>query len=71
MKILLKIYGGFFDWDHLNKRLEELEQKSQDETLWNKPEIAQKILQEREQVFKKIDNVKKITTTEAPEYSMT
>ena len=47
--------GGVFDIDVATKRLNELEEKVQDPTLWDKPEAAQAIMRERDQLKGTID----------------
>lgn len=51
----MRLSGGVFDIDVATKRLNELEEKVQDPTLWDKPEAAQAIMRERDQLKGTID----------------
>ncbi len=50
--------GGVFDIDVSTKRLEELEAQVQDPTLWDKPDAAQALMREREQLKQTLDHFK-------------
>jgi peptide chain release factor 2 len=52
----LRLSGGVFDIDVSTKRLEELETQVQDPTLWDKPEAAQALMREREQLKGTLDS---------------
>ena len=43
-----RCYGGIFDWDKANLRLQELNQLAEDPALWNDPSRAQKLMRERQ-----------------------
>lgn len=43
----MALCGGIFDWDNAWERLRALDQEAEDANLWDHPEQAQKILQER------------------------
>jgi peptide chain release factor 2 len=43
------LFGGLFDWDKLNRRLQDLNRKIDGKDLWDKPEYAQEIMRERAQ----------------------
>ena len=55
-------YGGIFDWDEALVRLDELNALSEDPTLWNDAERAQKIMRERNGLAARIDQVREIET---------
>src|SRR6476661_1577090 len=40
----------FLDWDRANKRLEELNAKVEDSTLWDDPKAAQEVMRERQRL---------------------
>ena len=42
--------GGIFDWDRANARLKELNALAEDPALWNEPQKARGIMQERQQL---------------------
>ncbi len=54
--------GGIFDWDEALVRLDELNALSEDPTLWNDAERAQKIMRERNGLAARIDQVREIET---------
>ncbi len=54
--------GGIFDWDEALIRLDELNALSEDPTLWNDAERAQKIMRERNGLAARIDQVRDIET---------
>lgn len=56
-------YGGIFDWDVALKRYEELNALAEDPTLWDNPEQAQKIMQERTRLENRIDAIRAIENT--------
>jgi peptide chain release factor 2 len=51
----LRLSGGVFDIDVSTKRLSELEEQVQDPGLWDKPEAAQALMREREQLKHTLD----------------
>jgi peptide chain release factor 2 len=52
--------GGIFDWDRALLRLDELNAKSEDPNLWNKPAEAQKLMRERTQLENAIAGTRKL-----------
>lgn len=54
--------GGVFDIDVATKRLAELEQQVQDPSLWDKPEAAQALMREREQLKHTLDHYQSLET---------
>src|SRR5215217_8525623 len=52
--------GGVFDWDVALRRLHELDARSEDPTLWDKPAHAQALMRERQQLADRIAAVKAI-----------
>ncbi len=50
--------GGLFDWDRALIRLEELTRQSEDPTLWDTPERAQKLLKEQNRLQQSINAVR-------------
>ena len=55
-------YGGVFDWDSAQKRLDELNAKAEDPTLWDDPSKAQSLMRERNRLDQAMTEV---TTVEA------
>ncbi|GIR53301.1 MAG: peptide chain release factor 2 [Rhodospirillaceae bacterium] len=65
MKVLprqLHCFGGIFDWDKANLRLEELDAITSDPALWAKPESAQALMRERTSLEKKINDINAFLT---------
>ena len=54
--------GGVFDWDVALRRLHELDARSEDPTLWDRPADAQALMRERQQLADRINAVKSIET---------
>lgn len=52
--------GGVFDWDVALRRLDELNAKSEDPTLWDKPEAAQTLMRERNKLHASVEAVRTI-----------
>src|SRR6201986_601520 len=52
--------GGDFDWEPALRRLDELNARAEDPTLWDKAEEAQKVMRERTQLESSTGSVKKI-----------
>src|SRR5690606_276632 len=52
--------GGIFDWDRANSRLAELNAASEDPTLWNDAERAQKMMRERQYLADQIEAVERL-----------
>lgn len=50
--------GGVFDWDVALRKLDELNARVEDPTLWDKPDEAQAVSRERSQLEGKINTVK-------------
>jgi peptide chain release factor 2 len=54
--------GGDFDWDAALDRLHELDAKSEDPTLWEKPAEAQTLMRERQRLSDQIGTVRAMMT---------
>ena len=52
--------GGVFDWDVALRRLDELNARSEDPALWDKPEAAQTLMKERNRLAASVDAVRSI-----------
>jgi peptide chain release factor 2 len=52
--------GGVFDWDVALRHLDELDARSEDPTLWDKPSEAQALMRERQQLADRINAVKSL-----------
>ncbi|OYW79591.1 MAG: peptide chain release factor 2, partial [Asticcacaulis sp. 32-58-5] len=52
--------GGVFDWDVALRRLDELNARVEDPTLWDNPEMAQGVMRERTKLSNSVDAVKKL-----------
>src|SRR5436190_7133171 len=52
----------FLDWDRALKRLDELNAKVEDPTLWNDPKAAQDVMRERRRLEEAIGATQKIET---------
>ncbi len=52
--------GGVFDWDVALRRLDELNARVEDPTLWDRPDEAQKISRERSKLAASVDAVRSI-----------
>ena len=52
--------GGVFDWDVAERRLAELNNLAEDPTLWDKPQEAQKLMQERSKLENSFEAIRKI-----------
>ena len=50
--------GGVFDWDQSLRQLDELNAKSEDPKLWDKPEEAQALMRERDRLASQINIVR-------------
>ncbi len=53
--------GGVFDWDVALRRLDELNARVEDPTLWDKPEEAQSVMRERTKLSGGVDAVNSLT----------
>jgi peptide chain release factor 2 len=63
--------GGDFDWDAALDRLHELDAKSEDPTLWDKPAEAQALMRERQRLADQIGTVRAMMAglTDALDYA--
>lgn len=52
--------GGVFDWDLALRRLDELNARVEDPTLWDKPDAAQALMRERTKLATGIDTIHKL-----------
>src|SRR5688500_1922737 len=52
----------FLDWDRALRRLEELNQRVEDPTLWDDPKAAQEVMRERRRLDEAITATRKIET---------
>src|SRR5579884_3104101 len=50
--------GGDFDWEPSLRRLDELNARVEDPTLWDDPDAAQSIMRERTRLASQVDAVK-------------
>jgi peptide chain release factor 2 len=50
--------GGDFDWDPALRRLDELNARVEDPTLWDKPDAAQAVMRERTRLAGQVDTVR-------------
>lgn len=51
----LQFYGGIFDWDTAQDRLNELNVRAEDPDLWSSPAVAQTVMRERQLLEKRIN----------------
>ncbi|HUO99756.1 MAG TPA: peptide chain release factor 2 [Rhizomicrobium sp.] len=51
-----------FDWDRAVRRLDELNAKAEDASIWNNPQSAQKMMRERQRLDEALANVRKLET---------
>jgi peptide chain release factor 2 len=59
-KILSPFCGGVFDWERALVRLDELNAKVEDPSLWNDPEAAQKLMRERTKLAASIEAIQSL-----------
>lgn len=52
--------GGIFDWDTAEARLDELNHKAEDPSLWNNPQNAQAVMRQRQSLEKQIRTLRGI-----------
>jgi peptide chain release factor 2 len=52
--------GGVFDWDPALRRLDELNARAEDPSLWEKPEDAQALMRERNRLAAQVDAVREM-----------
>ncbi len=50
----MRCSGGIFDWDKANARLKDLNARAEDPDLWNEPQKARGVMQERQQLDESI-----------------
>src|ERR1700746_1816094 len=50
--------GGVFDWDPALRRLDELNARVEDPTLWDDPDQAQAVMRERTRLAAQVDTVR-------------
>ena len=50
--------GGVFDWEPALRRLDELDARAEDPTLWEKPEDAQTLMRERQRLSDQVEAVR-------------
>ena len=53
-------YGGIFDWDTAHARLETLNKRAEDSSLWSNPQAAQKVMRERQMLERSIAGYNKL-----------
>ncbi|HEX7197905.1 MAG TPA: peptide chain release factor 2 [Dongiaceae bacterium] len=58
IRAALALLRRHLDWDHALKRLEELNARAEDPSLWNDQAAAQRIMRERTRIAGQIDGVK-------------
>ncbi len=63
--------GGVFDWDPALRKLDELNARVEDPTLWDRPSEAQALMRERTRLASQVDAVRSLETglAEALEYA--
>ncbi|HEY1637732.1 MAG TPA: PCRF domain-containing protein, partial [Rhizomicrobium sp.] len=49
-----------FDWDNALRRLDELNARAEEPSLWNDPQAAQKLMRERQRLEESVSAVKKL-----------
>jgi peptide chain release factor 2 len=52
--------GGIFDWETVDKRLDELNRRSEDPNLWSDPKNAGKVMRARQQLERQVASFKQI-----------
>ena len=52
--------GGVFDWDPALRRLDELNARVEDPTLWDRPEDAQALMRERNRLAAQVEAVRRL-----------
>ena len=58
----LNCSGGVFDWDPALRRLDELNARAEDPTLWDQAEEAQVLMRERTRLADQVDTVRALET---------
>src|ERR1700750_117665 len=56
----LNCSGGVFDWEPALRKLDELNARVEDPTLWDKPEDAQSVMRERTRLSGQVDAVRSL-----------
>jgi peptide chain release factor 2 len=54
--------GGVFDWEPALRRLDELNARAEDPSLWDRPEAAQTLMRERNRLAAQVDAVRQLET---------
>ena len=54
--------GGVFDWESALRRLDELNARSEDPSLWDRPEDAQALMRDRNRLASQVDAVRQLET---------
>ena len=62
IKAAIALLRRFLDWDRALKRLEELNGKVEDPTLWDDPKAAQEVMRERRRLEEAIAATRKMET---------
>lgn len=52
--------GGVFDWEPALRKLDELDARAEDPTLWEKPEAAQALMRERQRLAAQVEAVRSL-----------
>jgi peptide chain release factor 2 len=52
--------GGVFDWEPALRRLDELDARAEDPTLWDKPEQAQALMRDRQRLAASVEAVRSL-----------
>jgi len=60
IRAALELLRRFLDWDRALRRLDELNNKVEDQSLWNDPRAAQEVMRERRRLDEAIDATRKI-----------
>jgi peptide chain release factor 2 len=57
--------GGDFDWEPALRRLDELNARAEDPSLWDKPEQAQALMRDRNRLASQVDAVRELERSKA------
>ena len=52
--------GGVFDWDPALRKLDELDAKAEDPTLWDRPAEAQALMRDRNRLAAQVEAVRSL-----------
>jgi peptide chain release factor 2 len=52
--------GGVFDWEPALRKLDELDARAEDPTLWEKPTEAQALMRERQRLAASVEAVRSL-----------